>query len=260
MVEGKWPCRSRQRPTQAGNRVIKQRAVLHNVIATALYVAELAFIGNARRRAPRAAGRLCRPRSARSSASGPARPAGLSRPHSAACTDTFGSVNLRTPSLTLRVPAPEDIDAILAIHADPRACAHNPSDAITSHAEAEELFRRWLEQWQRHGAGYWTIWATDDGELLGFCGLKFVKLHSRRVLNLFCRLAPQHWGRGIGSEAASAAVQWARSHWPEVPIIARVRPANHASRKLAERCGLQRAADLDTDGEDGIDWLFVSGW
>jgi RimJ/RimL family protein N-acetyltransferase len=169
-------------------------------------------------------------------------------------------VDLRTSSLTLRVPAPEDIDAILAIHTDARACAHNPSDALTSRAEAEDLFHSWLEQWQRHGTGYWTIRATDSGELLGFCGLKFVTLHSRRVLNFFCRLGPQHRGRGVGSEAASAAIQWARSHWPEVPIIARVRPANHASRRLAQRCGLRRATELDTAGEDGIDWLFVSNW
>ena len=169
-------------------------------------------------------------------------------------------MELHTASLSLRVPDQDDVDAILAIHADPRDCAHNPSDALATRAEAEDLLRGWQEQWQRHGAGYWTIRGSHDDECLGFCGVKFVELKSRRVLNLFCRLAPAHWGRGIGGEASAAVVQWGRSHWPEIPIIARVRPENHASRMLSERCGLRRAPDLDTDGEDGMDWVFVTSW
>jgi RimJ/RimL family protein N-acetyltransferase len=43
---------------------------------------------------------------------------------------------------------------------------------------------------------------------------------------------------------------------PGLPVIARVRPANVASARVAERAGLVRAEHLDTDGADGPDLIF----
>ena len=40
----------------------------------------------------------------------------------------FDHDELLTARLSLRRPAPADIDAIYRIHHDPRACAHNPAD------------------------------------------------------------------------------------------------------------------------------------
>ncbi|MFG3599045.1 GNAT family N-acetyltransferase [Micromonospora chersina] len=54
-----------------------------------------------------------------------------------------------TARLSLRRPTPADIDLIRAIHSDPRACAHNPSDLLSSRAEAEDRYQRWDE----HRAG-----------------------------------------------------------------------------------------------------------
>jgi ribosomal-protein-alanine N-acetyltransferase len=56
-----------------------------------------------------------------------------------------------TGRLSLRRSQPGDIDAILAVHSGPRACAHNPSDRLTTRAEAENLLQRWNEHWQRFG-------------------------------------------------------------------------------------------------------------
>jgi RimJ/RimL family protein N-acetyltransferase len=64
----------------------------------------------------------------------------------------------------------------------------------------------------------------------------------------------------VATEAATAVVAWAGLHLPEWPIIARVRPDNVASQKVAQRAGLTRAEHLDDDGEDGLDWLFVLRW
>jgi RimJ/RimL family protein N-acetyltransferase len=55
-------------------------------------------------------------------------------------------------------------------------------------------------------------------------------------------------------------VSWAGEHLPEWPIIARVRPGNVASQKVAQRAGLTRAEHLDDLGEDGPDWLYTTRW
>jgi ribosomal-protein-alanine N-acetyltransferase len=80
------------------------------------------------------------------------------------------------------------------------------------------------------------------------------------VLNLFDRLTPAAWGDRIPSEAATAVVAWAGTVKPDLPIIARVRPDNIASRRVAVRTGLQRAEHLDEEGEDGLDLIFAARW
>ena len=173
------------------------------------------------------------------------------------------SEHLQTPRLSLRRPTVADVDAIFRIHADPQACAHNPGDAITTRAGADERYRSWDEHWNRHGFGYWTIHsrtARDAPRPLGFCGIKLMRLHDHTVLNLFYRLDPGAWGSGIATEAATAVVNWATANASGYPLIARVRPGNAASLSVAARAGLHRAQHLDTAGEDGLDWIFAIGW
>jgi RimJ/RimL family protein N-acetyltransferase len=168
---------------------------------------------------------------------------------------------LLTARLSLRRPTPADIDAIHHIHSNPSACAHNPSDMLVSRRDAENLCRRWDEHWRRHGFGYWVMRAREsNAAIVGFCGLKAMRLDDRDVLNLFYRLDPPAWGDGLAGEAATAVVAWARAHIPRRPVVARVRPDNVASARVAVRAGLRRAEHLDSQGEDGLDWMFVTGW
>jgi ribosomal-protein-alanine N-acetyltransferase len=164
-------------------------------------------------------------------------------------------MELRTSRLVLRRPVVGDLEAVWRIHADPLACAHNPGDAIETRAEAEERFRGWDAHWERNGFGYWTV--VRDGQVVGFCGIKRMELGARPVLNLFYRLDPAAWGGGIATEAATAVVAWADENPHGETLIARVRPGNAASLKVAEKAGLRRDPELDTVGEDGLDWIFT---
>ncbi len=165
---------------------------------------------------------------------------------------------LRTGRLILSRPGPDDVDAILAVHQDPAACAHNPSDALANREQAEQLFLRWSAQWAGFGFGYWVVRRHGSPDPLGFCGVKVVEFRRRRVLNLFYRFSPSVWGSGFATEAATAVVAWTLTHQPDDLVIARVRPANAASHRVATRAGLVRAEHLDSPGEDGVDWLYVS--
>lgn len=87
-----------------------------------------------------------------------------------------------------------------------------------------------------------------------------MQLRGHPVLNLFYRLDPSACGQGIATEAATAVVDWARTHQAECPVVARVRPGNLASARVAIKAGLQRAEHLDEYGEDGLDLIFHSRW
>ncbi|MFJ9771377.1 GNAT family N-acetyltransferase [Kitasatospora sp. NPDC101157] len=169
-----------------------------------------------------------------------------------------GHEELTTRRLSLRRPTEGDVDAVLAVHRDPAACLHNPSDALATRSEAEERYGRWDALWQARGFGYWTVRARGAAPVLGFCGVKPMELAGRPVLNLFYRFAPAAWGRGFATEAATAVVRWSAANVPGLPLIARVRPDNLPSQGVALRAGLRRAEHLDGPGCDGLDWIYVA--
>ena len=164
---------------------------------------------------------------------------------------------LLTERLRLRLPVPSDVEVVRRIHQDPAAVAHNPSDALANRDAAEDLLRLWLRRWQRDGVGYWMVTGHTDPTVLGFCGVKPMRLAEATVLNLFYRFDPAAWGRGLATEAVTAVIEWAVRIRPEQQLVARIRPGNTASVRVATKAGLVRAADLDTDGEDGPDQIWV---
>ena len=160
------------------------------------------------------------------------------------------------PHGSLDVPTGEDVPQILAIAGDPRTTVHNPSDHVTDLPEASRLIDRWLQHWAEHGLGYWCVREHDATEVVGCCGLKRMTAAGQPVLNLLYRFRPEVWGRGYATEAASAVVAWGARHRPGETILARVRPDNLASQRVALRAGLRRDPALDEPGEDGGDLAF----
>lgn len=168
---------------------------------------------------------------------------------------------LLTARLRLRLPVSEDVDVVQRIHQEPAAVAHNPSDALADRHAAEDLLLRWQARWQRDGVGYWMVVGRTDPGVLGFCGVKPMRLADAAVLNLFYRLDPAAWGQGIATEAVTAVIGWITRVRPDERLVARIRPDNVPSARVAAKTGLVRAADLDADGEDGSDhiWLLPPG-
>ncbi|WP_225859363.1 GNAT family N-acetyltransferase [Streptomyces albicerus] len=77
-------------------------------------------------------------------------------------------------------------------------------------------------------------------------------------LNLFYRFATSASGQGFAGDAASEVTAWVSRRVPDLPLIARVRPANMASQRVAIRAGLTRAVHLDTIGYDGPEWIYTA--
>ena len=158
---------------------------------------------------------------------------------------------LRTARLRLDPPEPSDAGAVLAIAGDPRAVEHNPSDLVSDLVEAEELVGCWIQHWEQRGFGYWCVREAGRAPMVGYCGLKSMLAREQPVLNLIYRFQPDVWGRGYATEAARAAIAWTQTIHQETTILARVRPENIASRRVALKVGLSRDPALDEEGQDG---------
>jgi len=165
-------------------------------------------------------------------------------PHVAALAAIFGAQ--RTERLALRRVQARDGPALFAIDGDPATHQFNPPGSASADlADSEARLREWLRHWDADGVGYWAITLAEAPEVIGFGGVQRIIWREREALNLYYRFSPRAWGHGYATEMARVAVTLARAHLPQWPVIARVRPANVPSQRVAERVGLLRRPDLD---------------
>ena len=162
---------------------------------------------------------------------------------------------VRTQRLLLRCVRAEDGSAMFAIHGDPKTNQYNPSGPDPNLAASEEYLQRWMQHWQDNGYGYWAVTLPETKDILGFGGVMRLHWRERDVLNLYYRFTPSVWGHGYATELAQTAVTLAQTHLPHLPVIARTRPENSPSTRTAERAGLHRRPDLDTEHI-----VFALGW
>jgi ribosomal-protein-alanine N-acetyltransferase len=140
-------------------------------------------------------------------------------------------------ALTLRPPAPDDLEEVFRIHADPRANTHNPAGPMPDREAARVRLETWLADWNDHGIGYWVITepSAEAPHVLGFAGVRVIEARGRELLNLYYRLEPEAWGQGIASALARHAVGQAH----ERPVLARMQPGHVGSERTALAAGLR---------------------
>jgi [ribosomal protein S5]-alanine N-acetyltransferase len=142
--------------------------------------------------------------------------------------------------VALRPPAEQDLKAVFSIHGDERTNRHNPAGPLSDLEDARTLLAGWIEDWRSRGVGYWVLEAAADARVLGFAGVRIIRADVE-LLNLYYRLSPDAWGRGIARAVARHAVGHAHRGWPQLPVIARMQPGHVASERTALSAGLQPA-------------------
>lgn len=107
------------------------------------------------------------------------------------------------------------------------------------------------------GHTFWLLERKDDGELLGFCGLKRVNSPGTDLTGQFevgWRLRESAWGQGYAKEAAIVALDIAFGRFAAPHVLALTISRNDESQGLMKRLGMTRRADLDfTDLRFGPD-------
>jgi RimJ/RimL family protein N-acetyltransferase len=103
-----------------------------------------------------------------------------------------------------------------------------------------------------HGHTFWAVERCNDGELLGFCGLKRSNQRGgpMGMVEIGWRLREDAWGHGYASEAASASLDLAFGRFDAGEVIALTVEGNAPSRGLMKRLGMERREDLDFANAD----------
>ena len=151
----------------------------------------------------------------------------------------------RTARLRLRRVTHGDVPSVVSLSTDPRTHRHSPTGTPTRE-EAEAFARRFVEDWDTYGLGYWIV--EHEGRDVGVAGVKAAAIGKRPCWNMYYRFTPAVHGMGLAAEATREAIAAAREHTPEWPVVVRTRPGNEPASRLAVAIGLVRRPDLDADG------------
>jgi len=143
-----------------------------------------------------------------------------------------------TQRLLARPPQRADRDAYLDLFLDPSVGAslgRSPDERL-GEAQILGMLSADERHWDEYGFGP-RVLLEQDGAMVGRGGLRWTELEEGWAVELPWSVASEHWGRGLATEAALAAVAQARSlQLPEV--IELIVPGNARSRRVAEKAGL----------------------
>lgn len=143
----------------------------------------------------------------------------------------------------------DDAEAVLAF-SNNALVSRFTGDAgqVTSIKDAEHVISNvWLKDYQTYGYGRLAAIDKANGKVIGFAGLKF--LPEEGEADLGYRFLPEYWGKGYGYEAAVACIQHAHGHYELEKVIAFVMPENLGSRRILEKLGFVKTAEVQENGE-----------
>jgi ribosomal-protein-alanine N-acetyltransferase len=156
---------------------------------------------------------------------------------------------VETVRLRLRPFAREDLAEHIRLYRDPevtRYLAGGPFAADEVAARSRRAVERFVTHWEAHGFGVWAVLERASGRLIGQCGLN--RLPDRPEVEVLYALERSRWGRGLGPEAARAALRYGFEVAGLDRIVAVVRPENAASRRVLEKLGMSCEGDVDVYG------------
>ena len=135
----------------------------------------------------------------------------------------------------LRPPLREDFDAYAELVADEEATRF-----IGGQLQRAAAWRRFLQMpgaWAVQGFGMFSLIERASGEWVGQLGPW--QPEGWPGTEVGWALHPRAWGRGLATEAAEAAIEWAFVNLEWTDVIHCIDPGNASSQRLAVRIGSQ---------------------
>jgi RimJ/RimL family protein N-acetyltransferase len=153
---------------------------------------------------------------------------------------------IETDRLLLREFTLDDVEPFLQLATDPQIIRYtgDPGGLLTLEDARQNLLDRPIADYAKHGFGRWACVLKESGQVIGFAGLKF--LDELQDVDLGYRLLPQHWGKGLATEACGPIVRYGFDLLKLSHILGLVDPANVASVRVLEKLGMKYVEMIET--------------
>ena len=159
---------------------------------------------------------------------------------------------LTTPRLTLRPFTEADAEPLHRILNEDGILRYFPRPEPPDLARVQRLIAGQLRHWEEHGLGWWAVELRSTGELratgelLGWNGLQY--LPDTEEVEVGYLLSRRHWGQGLATEGAQAALRFGVETLRLGSIIGIVHPENIASQRVLAKAGLTFINEADYFG------------
>jgi RimJ/RimL family protein N-acetyltransferase len=151
------------------------------------------------------------------------------------------SATIETDRLILRPFAPDDVNNLVLLDADPQVMRLINGGEPTPRDEVEWEFLPYLLALQAQGSGY-GFWAAEEkttGEFLGWFHLRPHADGHPDEPELGYRFNRPAWGRGYATEGSRALIQHAFAKLGARRVYAEAMAVHSASRRVMEKAGLR---------------------
>jgi len=153
---------------------------------------------------------------------------------------------LSTERLTLRPWQPSDLDGYATMGSGADTVRYLGAGTVRSRAETAELIDGYIAEWSRCGHGRWAVELRGSREFVGYCGLlEWMEGTPEATGEVVYGFSRPHWGRGLASEAARAAVRWGFANFDWQKIVGLTHPDNIASQRVLAKLGMTFAGEWD---------------
>ena len=149
---------------------------------------------------------------------------------------------LETQRLLLRELTPADDHHLYALNFDPEVIKYTGDPAFQNVQEARSFLENYY-QYRKYGFGRWAVVHKNDGDFLGWCGLKYDP--SIDETDIGFRFSKRFWNQGFATESAKACLAYGFTRLSMETIIGRAMKENTASVKVLEKLGMLFEREFD---------------
>lgn len=158
-------------------------------------------------------------------------------------------VYLETERLILRRFTPDDLDALVALDADPAVMRYiNGGDPTPRDEMRDDYLPHWLAYYDRGDAyGFWAAIERETGAFLGWFHLRPRPEDPADEPELGYRLIASAWGRGYGTEGSRALIDKAFTELGARRVHASTMAVNEGSWRVMAKVGMRHVRTFHAD-------------
>jgi RimJ/RimL family protein N-acetyltransferase len=153
---------------------------------------------------------------------------------------------VKTERLILEPWRSSDWEAFRPVATDVEVMRYITGGIPWTDEQIQNFVNRQVILYTERGFCRWKLLEGSTGELIGFCGAGMWRDAMEPEIGWW--LARSHWGRGLATEAARAALEDVFERVGLERLISIARPENTASIRIMKKLGFEFEAELENDG------------